>query len=690
MYVMKKLFVQYLCIAICLYFFVGSTVVSAQSIPLDVENNSTELRFAPVGENAFVGGFLKTLPIIGPAISTGSAVGAAVGSTQIGADLQQKAANAVFGPVVEGINQMAKEIILSIAYTISAFIAKITVVVGYIFDGIITRLTPTSDTWQINIQASIDSSWKILRDVASIILIFSLLYLGIKTILDGQGFADKKTLVSIIVAAILLNFSLIFTKDIAFILSNRIGHEILQTAKLNQTENSSFSASMMNMIGPQSLFDTSKGVFSPDTSMSGSSWGTIFGFLMQAIVLTFILGIVILIFSGLIGTLVVRFVIFIILMITSPIGIIASTIPWLKQYGTMWWDHLKKQTIFFPAFVFTMYIIFLLISNLGSKDVILDIGMGSAGAINTTVGFLMNYTLIIAFLACLLIIPSKIGGMGSGLISKTGGWASKKARVLAGGAAFGGAAWLGRNTVGRGASKLLSSDKLKLAAQNPKGFGGTAARALLRRADKAQNYSFDARGSKLGGDFAKKYGLGDAALGWKGTVDKKKKAYKDNMEKEKKMFGFEEMNDEQKKIHKQELNVAKANRSNSAKELQDENKKLEEARKNGASDAVIATISESITKKEKELEKFEKEVGKLMQAGDSQYIKYLKDQRHRGLNVYRRMSRSQKAALADLEKDMEKEWKSKGKAKQSKDNKKPPAVQTTTTTSSSGGGVTVI
>src|SRR3989338_7906269 len=63
---------------------------------------------------------------------------------------------------------------------------------------------------------TIEVGWKIFRDLANILIIFSLLYIGIITILNLKlgGYDVKKLLVSLIIAAVFINFSLFFTKVI--------------------------------------------------------------------------------------------------------------------------------------------------------------------------------------------------------------------------------------------------------------------------------------------------------------------------------------------------------------------------------------------------------------------------------------------------------------------------------------------
>src|SRR3989344_1416303 len=58
---------------------------------------------------------------------------------------------------------------------------------------------------------TINEAWSVIRDLANMSFIFVLLYAAIKTIL-GTGSDTKNLIVKIIVVAILINFSLFFTK----------------------------------------------------------------------------------------------------------------------------------------------------------------------------------------------------------------------------------------------------------------------------------------------------------------------------------------------------------------------------------------------------------------------------------------------------------------------------------------------
>src|SRR3990167_3133674 len=55
--------------------------------------------------------------------------------------------------------------------------------------------------------AGIDAAWGVIRDVANMGFIFILLYAAIMTII-GQGQDNKKLIVNVVIAAVLVNFSL--------------------------------------------------------------------------------------------------------------------------------------------------------------------------------------------------------------------------------------------------------------------------------------------------------------------------------------------------------------------------------------------------------------------------------------------------------------------------------------------------
>ena len=85
-------------------------------------------------------------------------------------------------------------------------------------------------------------AWAILRDLGNLIIIFVLLVIGIATILRYTSYGYKQLLMKLIVVALLLNFSLFFTKfivDIGNILSYQFYDKITEeTPNCNRADSS--------------------------------------------------------------------------------------------------------------------------------------------------------------------------------------------------------------------------------------------------------------------------------------------------------------------------------------------------------------------------------------------------------------------------------------------------------------------
>ncbi|MBY0376776.1 hypothetical protein K2P96_02275, partial [Patescibacteria group bacterium] len=58
----------------------------------------------------------------------------------------------------------------------------------------------------------IDGAWGVVRDISNIFFILVLLYVAMEIILDLGGHGAKKTIVAVIIMALMINFSMFFTK----------------------------------------------------------------------------------------------------------------------------------------------------------------------------------------------------------------------------------------------------------------------------------------------------------------------------------------------------------------------------------------------------------------------------------------------------------------------------------------------
>ncbi len=567
---------------------------------------------------------------------------------------------------------------------------------GQFFD-LIIQYTVTTDTLFNSIKEPVNVAWKILRDVANIAIVFSLLYLAIRTILNGNGFADTKTLAGVLVAAVLINFSLFFV-TLAFNTSNFVARSISSqivfsgsttvTPTTTGTPSSqSISANIARMIGTKDainkLWNQSFG--QAGANAANNEWDVAFNDLrsgalaaltMMAIVVIFIIAAVLLLY---------RFFVFTILMITSPFGLVSAFIPWFKGMGKEWWGQLKHQFIYLPAFMLTLYIALLFIGTITS----------SLTPQTDTVTYFYYFFLTCGFLLMVLILPSKIAGTGGAFVSGVTNWGTSKLRSIpkrgmqfGGRLAVGGGARLGREVIGKKfANKLGGNTEEKRKALQTKaqgtGVAAAIARQQLRASEGLKAKTYDIRNTGYG----KKLGLGAGIQNWNDTVESKKKALEERKKKEEKIFGFDQ--NAKTEENKNDIVAAEAVRNAQgavAKKAGEDVKAAQTAytkaiaANSGATDAEKADAKKKMEDaraiQEKELKALavhEQKVGELKNKGDSDYLKLVEARNKR---VWNRMSLSQKAAIKKMEEELHKKWKEDGKYKAPKEKKTNTAAPT--------------
>lgn len=366
---------------------------------------------------------------------------------------------------------------------------------GYILD---VMLTLSIDSQFVN-QTFVADSWTVVRDFSNMLFIFILLYVGVQTIL---GMGDwRKTVLMVIVMALLINFSLFFTKvviDAGNVLAVGI-YSSMSTPKSPDKQNiisggvpeRSISGSMAGAFAPQKFLKVSGDVMALDATIV---------FIIATIVSLFAAYVFFkaaLVFVG-------RLIAFWFLMIVSPFAFISLALPGKANKFQGWVDLLLAQAFVAPVFLFMVYMIMKVIS---SGNGILE---GMIKQPTATASFTFDKVLAPVIVATLIIIALQkaleyaesmagdFGKLGSGIMGSMMG--------IAAGAATGGAAFVGRNVVGGYAAHKLASGELEEGS------------AKYRAAQLATRASFDVRnlageksifGKTVGGAISK----GGGALG---------------------------------------------------------------------------------------------------------------------------------------------------------------------------------
>lgn len=369
---------------------------------------------------------------------------------------------------------------------------------GYIFDQILTL----SIEGAMVAPPFIDSTWKVVRDFSNMIFIFILLYAGVETILGGKNW--MKTIRLVIIIALLINFSLFFTKVVID------AGNVLAVGVKSAISTTSVSEGLAAAFQPQKFLSAAtKG---PDTSGGDA----IIVFLVAAVVSGFAAYIFFkaaLLFMG-------RLIAFWGLMIISPFAFVSMAMP-KGNIFSKWLDTLISQAFVAPVFLFFVYIIMKVISG----------GTGILSGLPQTDDWFKDL-LGPVIVATLLIIALKqalgIATDMSGKMGKLGSDMAGTALGLAAGVATGGVALAGRGLIGGYAAKKLAGGTLE---------EGSWQHNLATGATRA---SFDVRslageksilGKKVGGMISKGGGAFGVDVG-KATIGGVEKAEKTRIEKE--------------------------------------------------------------------------------------------------------------------------------------------------------------
>lgn len=344
--------------------------------------------------------------------------------------------------------------------------------VGYVFNQIFTY-TVTDMAVFVRSAGVIDGGWTAVRDMANILFIFILLYLAIATILQLDEHGVKHGLSRLIVAAMLVNFSLFFVKTVVDF-SNRLAHSIYSQILDNGTSGTSTTiTSGFPSIGAGfksdaklswGLGDAVMGIFNfqnafgmDQSKLNNTTSGAILGEQAKAFAssnnsfTTFLMGIImmlviIFIFLAVIIIFVKRMVVLMFLMVFSPLGFAGMAIP---NHGIehsiqhKFWGTLFKEAFYAPVFFIIIYLGLSIANSPGFKQLVV-VDSGSFFGI----GVVISYLVVIYTFIAALVAAEEIGVQGAnGAMSVYSGL---KDKVVGGGMA-----WATTNTIGRMARTTL-------------------------------------------------------------------------------------------------------------------------------------------------------------------------------------------------------------------------------------------
>ncbi len=363
-------------------------------------------------------------------------------------------------------------------------------------------LQQTIDSKIYNDLGVIAAGWTVVRDIANMLFIFVLLYIAITTILGMAGHNTMTMLRNVIIAALLINFSLFFTKmiiDAGNIIAvgfwNNMGKKTVNGP----------NGPMVTYVGPSETLrrglDLQEVLANPTTPRANNPSAATKGppepndMTMATIyaggaILMFIAGYVFL--AGAI-MMIIRSITLIFLMILSPFAFVGVILPKTAGYASKWWDRLLSEVMVAPVFLAMIYIVVAIVQTGG-----LRVAASSAqeGATWSAL-FMGNYDTIALLYQYFIIIGLTLGSLkvAQSVAGETAGMATKFAKKGIGSAYSTGAAGVGivgRQTVGRYADYKKNDKNLQEQAKLDT-LEGKRARMQLASYNKLAKSSFDLR-----------------------------------------------------------------------------------------------------------------------------------------------------------------------------------------------------
>lgn len=300
-------------------------------------------------------------------------------------------------------------------------------------------------------------TWQKARDIANLGFVLGIIVIAFGTILRMENYGFKKTLTKLIIAALLVNFSLMICagfNDLANVATRSIQkditvdgitNKIMQLSGLKDFQNQ--EPGLNKLIG-----DTGKGVA---TGLAAP----IFSIISMIILLITLTTIVIMMF--------VRYVWVGLLVVLSPLAWLCSIFPATQSLWKKWWSMFIRWIIFAPLMM--LFLVFATTSSYtGGSQGFTNIGSAFA----TPIATLGNYLIFIGLLLGGLIITNSLSLAGS-----------KGAINLATGITMGAGLWAARlaaRGAGRlGATRPIGGQAMRMATQGRNRFTQAIGRGVV-------------------------------------------------------------------------------------------------------------------------------------------------------------------------------------------------------------------
>lgn len=260
--------------------------------------------------------------------------------------------------------------------------------------------------------------WIILRNIANILFIIALLWMGLRTILQLEDSAKSRSfIVKLILMALLVNFSLVIGQAVVGIADTLQAQFLPGDSKVVESLAHKLMVEPIQTFRgvestPESLNLTDDANFTQDSTASD---------LPKAIVMMYLALGAFIAFCALIAFIIVRLVALWLLYMISPIAYVANLFSGAEGYLGKWWKEFIKYAFAVPIMAFFLNITALMavtfarkqgnsveVDNLG-RGLFTGVGGDLAELVITT----LSHLIVLVFLFGGMMFAQKFGGAGS-------------------------------------------------------------------------------------------------------------------------------------------------------------------------------------------------------------------------------------------------------------------------------------
>jgi hypothetical protein len=414
---------------------------------------------------------------------------------------------------------------------------SILLLAGVVFDQLLQYLViDFSGTIEsLHILAGIQQAWQLFRDISNIGIIGIFVFVAIMTILGSAEYGAKRLIARVLIVAILLNFSLLFTR-IVIESTNFVSGQFSRAMPAQAEGGGAATAqSFLKAFGIQDVWRDTTRIAQGAGQSSHSGWAAFLYGLVGGLALTAIA--IVLLYGAFVIT--ARALLLVFAMLTSALAFTSFLLPKMANQPyvgwSAWWSNLLKAAIFGPLLMVFLWITMTIIGQAANT--------AGAGAAIGAVADDPSRATPDAWASIILLI------IGTGLLFLSIRAASSFASTISGFNFAGGvplafssylAGIVGRQTIGRGSLALNRLNDARMSearvaearAKDAVALGARGASAQLARAtkdmdrlikkgsiyDTLSKSSFSALNSNLGKQIAK-------GIGVSGIIGKKPESY---------------------------------------------------------------------------------------------------------------------------------------------------------------------